>query len=147
MDTSEVLLMWLCDVLPFYGGPDQTDGRWRGEGGGIGVSARTHANPHCVHLCVHPAGIHMGPADSRKRTTACGQNMRSVHKWGCGAHQGSHGSQWVHRNRQAAQDKKLGEISWFSFIIGSKCKSECDRSRKKKKKIQAKAEMNVLMDR
>lgn len=73
MDESEILLMCLCDVLPFCeGAPDQT--------GEAGASARQAADPHCVHLCVRPAGIHMGPADSRKRTTACGQNMWSIHK-------------------------------------------------------------------
>lgn len=25
-----------------------------------GVSARPRVDPHCVHLCVDPAGIHMG---------------------------------------------------------------------------------------
>lgn len=57
MDTSEILLMWLCDVLPFCEGLDQTE---------VGVSARLAADPHCVHLCVRPPGIHMGPADSKK---------------------------------------------------------------------------------
>lgn len=56
------------------------------------MSARQAADPHCVHLCVRPAGIHMGPADSRKRTAACGQNMWSIHKWGCATRRGK---QWT----------------------------------------------------
>lgn len=44
-----------------------------------GVSARLAVDPHCVHLCVHPSGIHMGPliAERGRQHVAktCGQHI------------------------------------------------------------------------